>query len=135
MYRVFCCSWNYSCSCRNENIMSIVDVPNQKPHLASGYIMSASFWSLQITTLAYSSSVMLSREMSLYLLQSPLSPFVLYSMCIFAPCMSCGTEPSLKHLIRIPWTIGSRLALLHLSASAGVPSLPGAFPLDSKSNA
>ena len=36
MYKGICCSLNFSCSCRGEKTMSIVDCSARKPHCDSG---------------------------------------------------------------------------------------------------
>ena len=64
-YKGICCSLHFSCSCRREKTMSIVDRSARKPHCDSGKIRSASFWSQISMTRANTLPTMLSREMPL----------------------------------------------------------------------
>ena len=63
MYQGICCSLHFSCSCRREKTMSIVDRPARKPHCDSGQIRSASFWRPISMTRTNIVPTMLSREM------------------------------------------------------------------------
>ena len=88
MYNGICCSPHFSCNCRRETIMSIVDRSARKPYCDSGQIRSASFWRRISMTRANTLPTMLRREMPLKLLQSFLSPLFLYMVMILESLVS-----------------------------------------------
>lgn len=53
------CSLHFTCNCLSENMMSVVDLPAQKPHCDSERTCSASTWSCFSTTWANNFPAML----------------------------------------------------------------------------
>lgn len=87
------CSLHFSYSCRRENTISMVDLLARKTHCNSEYSLCQNLEPLQ----CYSSFLLtVRRVMPQYLLQSLLSPLVLFSVKMFASLMSYGPSPSLQ---------------------------------------
>merc|ERR1712096_161117 len=107
IYKGTFCSLHFSCSCRTEKIISVVERLDLNPHWDSGYTLSASFCRRGRTTRAKALPATPRREIPLWLLQSDLVPLFLYKV-ILASHMSCGTMPSLQHLIKMSCKRGNK---------------------------
>ena len=116
MYNGICCSRHFSCSWRTEKIISTVDLSALSPR--SKYLPT-----------------LLSSDIPLQLLQSLRSPLFLYNVMSLASRISWGSLPSLQHVHSGACNGFSRAGFPHLMISGGMPSSPGAFPLDSASMA
>jgi len=119
---------HFSCSCRRQNIISMVLRLPLKPHCVSG-TTSGVMWvdSLLRRILAKILPAMERREITLYVAQSVRSPF-LYLVTMLATFHACCTNPTSQALV-ISWcNLLNRLSPPCFHTSAGIPSPPGALP-------